>query len=226
VWRWDQQEPFGDNPADENPSGVGAFNLPLRLPGQYYDAESGLHYNYYRDYDPIVGRYAESDFIGLRAGPNTYAYVRANPLLAVDPLGLKLVKIMEIEKRWIQFFPSQYLLGGDKYSNPGNTPQNNSHQIYLSTQWGEVDDDCEFDRMTESRFSGMGSAKPYAFWDPGWRSQWLEVNLRLYYYKKSGCNADCTYKHVRFDIKEDHWAGADPNMNNLRAVGGATVWRP
>jgi uncharacterized protein RhaS with RHS repeats len=57
VWRWDQAEPFGANPADENASGLGAFDLPLRLPGQYFDTETGLHYNYFRDQDPSLGRY-------------------------------------------------------------------------------------------------------------------------------------------------------------------------
>jgi len=66
VWRWDQAEPFGNNPADENPSGLGAFDLLLRLPGQRYDKETGLHYNYFRDYDPSVGRYGESDPTGLQ----------------------------------------------------------------------------------------------------------------------------------------------------------------
>jgi hypothetical protein len=42
VWRWDQQEPFGNNVADENPNGLGAFDLPLRLPGQYFDKETNL----------------------------------------------------------------------------------------------------------------------------------------------------------------------------------------
>jgi len=56
VWRWDQQEPFGVNPPDENPSGLGAFDLPLRLPGQYFDKETNLHYNHFRDYDPAVDR--------------------------------------------------------------------------------------------------------------------------------------------------------------------------
>jgi RHS repeat-associated protein len=88
VWRWDQQEPFGNNPADENPSGLGAFDLPLRLPGQRYDKETGLHYNYFRDYDPSIGRYVESDPIGLRGGLNTYAYVESNPLSRIDPKGL------------------------------------------------------------------------------------------------------------------------------------------
>jgi RHS repeat-associated protein len=89
VWRWDQDEPFGLNAPDENPSGLGAFDLPLRLPGQYFDAETGLHYNYFRDYDPSIGRYGESDPIGLRARLNTYAYVAGSPLNMSDPSGLK-----------------------------------------------------------------------------------------------------------------------------------------
>src|SRR5262249_27371102 len=88
VWKWDQQEPFANNVADENPSGLGAFDLPLRLPGQYFDTETNLHYNYYRDYDPSIGRYGESDPIGLKGGLNTYAYVRSRPTDSVDPLGL------------------------------------------------------------------------------------------------------------------------------------------
>ena len=63
------------------------FSFNLRFPGQYYDAETGLHYNYFRDYDPSVGRYVESDPIGLRGGLNTYAYVN-DPLTQLDPLGL------------------------------------------------------------------------------------------------------------------------------------------
>ncbi len=71
VWRWDNVDPFGNNPADENPSGLGIFKYSLRFPGQYYDVETGTHYNYFRDYDPSVGRYEQSDPIGLMAGVNT-----------------------------------------------------------------------------------------------------------------------------------------------------------
>jgi RHS repeat-associated protein len=60
----------------------------LRFPGQYADAETGLNYNYFRDYDPSIGRYVESDPIGLEGGVNTYGYVGSRPLDWTDPLGL------------------------------------------------------------------------------------------------------------------------------------------
>ena len=88
MWRWDQDEPFGLNAPDENPSGLGAFDLPLRLPGQYFDKETNLHYNYFRDYDPAIGRYPQLDPIGLEGGPNSYACVSSNPLSRVDEHGL------------------------------------------------------------------------------------------------------------------------------------------
>ena len=57
------------------------------LPGQFRDAETSLHYNYFRDYDPAIGRYIQSDPIGLGGGLNTYAYVGGKPTKFADPTG-------------------------------------------------------------------------------------------------------------------------------------------
>ena len=59
----------------------------LRFQGQYYDEESGLHYNRHRYYDPECGRFINQDPIGLLGGDNNYLYV-PNPVTWVDPLGL------------------------------------------------------------------------------------------------------------------------------------------
>jgi RHS repeat-associated protein len=62
----------------------------LRFPGQYYDAETGLHYNYHRYYNPKTGRYITADPIGLMGGVNLYGYVGGNPVRWVDPRGKKV----------------------------------------------------------------------------------------------------------------------------------------
>ena len=56
--------------------------------GQYHDRETNVFYNYFRDFDPALGRYIQSDPVGLVAGLNTYAYALGNPLQYVDPFGL------------------------------------------------------------------------------------------------------------------------------------------
>ena len=91
VWRWDQIEPFGDNLPNEDPDGNSILgHLPLRFPGQYFDKETNLHYNYFRDYDPVIGRYIQSDPIGLLGGMHLYAYALHNPLRNMDPFGLEV----------------------------------------------------------------------------------------------------------------------------------------
>jgi RHS repeat-associated protein len=65
---------------DRAPKPITPFAYNLRFPGQYYQAETGLNQNYNRDYDPLVGRYIESDIIGLEGGINTYTYVSDDPV--------------------------------------------------------------------------------------------------------------------------------------------------
>lgn len=64
-----------------------SIEQPWRLPGQYYDAETGLHYNLHRYYDTQTGRYVTEDPIGLAGGVNRYTYVYGSPTGFIDPTG-------------------------------------------------------------------------------------------------------------------------------------------
>jgi RHS repeat-associated protein len=101
AWQWafsafgDEQPTTAKNrfvdPATTPNAGsttVADVTFNLRYPGQYFDRESGLHYNYFRSYDAKTGRYSQSDPIGLAGGWNRFAYAESNPLINSDPLGL------------------------------------------------------------------------------------------------------------------------------------------
>lgn len=100
VWSM-RQSPFGEIPnVNDDPDEDDIhLTLNLRFPGQYYDEESGLNYNWHRYYDPQSGRYLQHDLVKLTMSnnlinydfipfPNTYSYTYNNPLLYYDPLGL------------------------------------------------------------------------------------------------------------------------------------------
>jgi len=85
VWAADYK-PFGEVTIT-----VSTITNNLRFPGQYYDAETGLHYNLNRDYSPPRGGYIEADPIGIIGGGNhLYQYVQNNPIKLQDPTGLKV----------------------------------------------------------------------------------------------------------------------------------------
>jgi RHS repeat-associated protein len=83
VWEGDYL-PFG-----KAHSVTGSVTNNLRFPGQYFDSETDLHYNYYRDYNPVIGRYVEADPVGIEGGDNhLFVYVKNNPIRFDDPYGL------------------------------------------------------------------------------------------------------------------------------------------
>ena len=89
VWRWDNTHAFGANLPNEDPDGNSQlFEYHPRFPGQYFDKETNLHYNYFRYYEPETGRYISPDPIGLAGGVNVWGNVGQNPLNFVDPRGL------------------------------------------------------------------------------------------------------------------------------------------
>jgi len=99
---------------------------PFKLSGQYYDPETGLHYNYFRYYHPYIGRYITPDPIGLEGGINLFAYVR-NPINALDPWGLSQVifdratgKIYIIPSG--STFPLLSFPAGNNVTNPAGGP--------------------------------------------------------------------------------------------------------
>lgn len=146
------------NPPDENPSGLGLLEFSLRLPGQFFDKETSLHYNYFRDYDPTLGRYVQSDPLGLQGGVNTYAYAYDNPLALIDPKGLEVevgvrrfhpIKLPLVRHCFVRFSGknsdtisfTQSGVGSD--SNPGAA-------VYSSTI-GPQNDSCVREQMLRCR---------------------------------------------------------------------------
>ncbi|MBS0422783.1 MAG: RHS repeat-associated core domain-containing protein [Proteobacteria bacterium] len=87
MWTWNS-DPFGTDAANPNPAGAGTFANSLRFAGQVFDGQTGLHYNYFREYDPAIGRYIESDPIGMKGGANPYMYSMDAPAQYADPFGL------------------------------------------------------------------------------------------------------------------------------------------
>lgn len=141
VWRWGS-DAFGVSEPEEDVDGDGTVvKLNLRYSGQYYDNESELHYNYYRYYDPQLGRFITSDPIGLQGGLNTYVYVLNNPIVYVDPLGLARRQVRPLDVPGLrnttigplQHDRFQYVNGSDSgYYDDGTVRTDNAPQSLLN----------------------------------------------------------------------------------------------
>jgi RHS repeat-associated protein len=137
MWRWDT-DPFGTSSPNANPQGQGTFVYNLRYPGQYYQAETGLNYNYFRDYDPGSGRYVESDPIGLAGGSySSYAYANGNPVSIADPSGLCPEQCKKLAKDISRLRDELKKRASDLRNDPLNLPAFGpsmtveSHQIHF-----------------------------------------------------------------------------------------------
>lgn len=110
VWAWDSK-PFGETAPDEDPDKDGlALHYNQRFPGQTFDAETGLHYNFHRDYNPQTGRYVQSDPIGLDGGMNTFGYVSLSPVKVSDVSGLLVTGVLDRSKRVLSLSDITYPL--------------------------------------------------------------------------------------------------------------------
>jgi RHS repeat-associated protein len=83
--------PFGG--IDQVSVDTGALTQTLRFPGQWFQAETGLHQNGMRDYDPTTGRYLQADPLGLVDGASVYGYARQSPVRWTDPRGENTILI-------------------------------------------------------------------------------------------------------------------------------------
>ncbi|WP_429000886.1 RHS repeat-associated core domain-containing protein [Stenotrophomonas maltophilia] len=139
VWSWDLKgEAFGATAPNEDPNQDGTlFEFAVRFPGQRYDGVSGLNQNYYGDYDASVGRYVQSDPIGIAGGIATYGYAESSPIQLSDRFGLASCYYSIRDER-MECFPStegkQYLSIRVASGNNGGGMQCKNNPAFTSLQ--------------------------------------------------------------------------------------------
>lgn len=179
VWRWDA-DPFGAKEANEDPDGDShQFVYSPRFPGQYFDAETKLHYNYFRDYEPTTARYIESDPIGLAGGVNTFAYAGGNPVLYVDPYGKNFASAFQFG--WRVGAAAAAALAAYTVARYGTTPGgliyewvNNDSTMDMAAPGNQVDTQIANDYglvASDARLCGK---------EPPDRCEWLRQNASKY----------------------------------------------
>jgi RHS repeat-associated protein len=128
-WQW-LDNAFGDRAM------TGSSDYYLSFPGQYYDVETGLHYNGRRYYDPSIGKYIQSDPIGLIGGVDTYAYVENLPLEMIDANGLSPQEVLAVPQEWINTMGDIAAETADEVPDIISEPANESAPIQPVDQVG------------------------------------------------------------------------------------------
>ena len=159
--------PFG---AVEGESRV--FDNRFRFAGQYYDAETGLHYNYHRYYDPGTGRYLTADPIGLTGGTNPYNYTKNNPLMMVDPLGLE-VRVYSSDAFGIPGFNHAFVYSTELKSGKGRAGKS-------GFEWGNGIGDLDAPYVVVKDLKGLSESEfmqrieAYPEWNKGPWIPWID----------------------------------------------------
>lgn len=110
---------------------------PLRFPGQYFDAETGLHYNYFRYYDPSGAQYLSSDPLGLAPGPNPTSYVH-NPHTWADPWGLSPCRELGLREDTMKAIKKLENIKKDPVGDINSEPNHNHYDAARRESRGEV----------------------------------------------------------------------------------------
>ncbi|MFZ4271956.1 putative T7SS-secreted protein [Streptomyces arboris] len=135
---------------------------PLRFSGQYYDVESGLHYNFFRYYSPESGRYLTQDPLGLTPSPNPRSYV-GNPTTWVDPLGLSPYESLGFSKAAQHAFEKLQNIKQDPLGEINSQPNHNHYDAARREAQGEVvarkADGTPFDHIADLKQARNGLEK-------------------------------------------------------------------
>ncbi|WP_243396737.1 RHS repeat-associated core domain-containing protein, partial [Cronobacter sakazakii] len=161
VWRG-QFSTWGET---ERELSVPQWQVPqnLRFQGQYLDRESGLHYNLFRYYDPVAGRYTQMDPIGLAGGLNTYSYV-GDPLVWVDPLGLSACAYNGyFSRKQLRTDIYKAQRPGGRHANKHIKARTDEHAKELSLGKGTVDKKVEASYLPEYARRAVGFEKEAAY---------------------------------------------------------------
>jgi RHS repeat-associated protein len=142
------------------------------LAGQYFDTETGLHYNYHRYFDPKTGRYLTPDPIGMNGGVNFYAYASNKPIMMIDPFGLE-VRVYSSDAFGIPGFNHAFVYSTELKSGKGRAGSS-------GFQWGNGIGDLSAPHVVVNDLKGLSESEfmrrieAYPRWNRGPWIPWID----------------------------------------------------